>query len=244
MGNNTPSVSLPTEIPETIEYPEMEEFIKWEKELGLNSFYFSELTSQLKYSSFYDIGGIIPEDNFESLIQKVFKNNEDKIMFLFRNNKFYKERSLGINLEKIILTLFLFTQNKIIPSSDGFVSDKAYFLFAKVTKDKNGLISRGEIDEFIKNLLDIAINQIIQNFIKWKENYNEEVNSLYNVIVEKHFKFIEQMIINSFPVDEDSFSFQDINEKFNSIPNFLTIDFFLNGFMKSIKGITPTTKGK
>lgn len=243
MGN-TPSISIPTETPETIEYPELEEFSKWEKELGFNNFFFSELTSQLKYSSFYDIGGIIPENNFESLIQKVFGYNENKIMFLFKNNKFYTEKNLGINLDKIILTLFLFTQNKIVQSSDGFVSDKAYFLFAKVTKDKNGIISRSEIDEFVKSLLDIAVNQIIQNFIKWKENHNEQVNSLYNEIIEKNFNFIEQMIMNSFPVDEDSFSFQDINERFTSMQNFLTIDFFLNGFMKNIKGITPTTTGK
>ena len=243
MGN-TPSISIPTETPETIEYPELEEFSKWEKELGFNNFFFSELTSQLKYSSFYDIGGIIPDNNFESLIQKVFGYNENKIMFLFKNNKFYTEKNLGINLDKIILTLFLFTQNKIVQSSDGFVSDKAYFLFAKVTKDKNGIISRSEIDEFVKSLLDIAVNQIIQNFIKWKENHHEQVNSLYNEIIEKNFNFIEQMIMNSFPVDEDSFSFQDINERFTSMQNFLTIDFFLNGFMKNIKGITPTTTGK
>lgn len=110
-------------------------------------------------------------------------------MFLFKNNKFYTEKQLGINLDKIILTLFLFTQNKIVQSSDGFVSDKAYFLFAKVTKDKNGIISRSEIDEFVKSLLDIAVNQIIQNFIKWKENHNEQVNSLYNEIIEKKFQF-------------------------------------------------------
>ena len=236
MGNSQTLIT-PTTKGEFSEYPynELVPFLEWERECQFNIYYFTEIASQLKLSSFYDNGSIIHRDNFANLIKRIFPfKNEILIELLTRT--FYIVKNDYVDIDRVILTFFILMKNKTSKSAikDENVNDKAFFMFSKLAKDDNGMISRTDIDSFVKELIDIVLNQIVSFYI----DKNQSGVALYKEMLEKSYKIEEEMLMKAVPVDEDSFSYIDLNNKFNENSSFLSLDYFLEESFKILRPVT------
>ena len=107
-------------------------------------------------------------------------------------------------------------------------------MFSKLAKDDNGMISRTDIDSFVKELIDIVLNQIVSFYI----DKNQSGVALYKEMLEKSYKIEEEMLMKAFPVDEDFFSYIDLNNKFNENSSFLSLDYFLEESFKILRPVT------
>ena len=239
MGNSQSLITPTTqgEDPEFSEYPykELVPFLEWEKGCQFNNYYFTEIASQLKLSSFYDNGSIIHRDNFSNLIKRIFpvKNN---ILIELLTRTFYIVKNDYVSIDRVILTFFILMKNKTSQSAikGENVNDKAFFMFSKLAKDDNGMISRTDVDSFVKELIDIVLNQIVSFYI----DKNQSGVALYKEMLEKSYKIEEELLMKAFPVDEDSFSYIDLNNKFNENSAFLSLDYFLEESYKILRPVT------
>lgn len=239
MGNSQSLITPTTqgEDPEFSEYPykELVPFLKWEKGCQFNNYYFTEIASQLKLSSFYDNGSIIHRDNFSNLIKRIFpvKNN---ILIELLTRTFYIVKNDYVSIDRVILTFFILMKNKTSQSAikGESVNDKAFFMFSKLAKDDNGMISRTDVDSFVKELIDIVLNQIVSFYI----DKNQSGVALYKEMLEKSYKIEEELLMKAFPVDEDSFSYIDLNNKFSENSAFLSLDYFLEESYKILRPVT------
>ena len=239
MGNSQSLITPTTqgEDPEFSEYPykELVPFLEWEKGCQFNNYYFTEIASQLKLSSFYDNGSIIHRDNFSNLIKRIFpvKNN---ILIELLTRTFYIVKNDYVSIDRVILTFFILMKNKTSQSAikGESVNDKAFFMFSKLAKDDNGMISRTDVDSFVKELIDIVLNQIVSFYI----DKNQSGVALYKEMLEKSYKIEEELLMKAFPVDEDSFSYIDLNNKFSENSAFLSLDYFLEESYKILRPVT------
>ena len=239
MGNSQ-SLITPTTQGEDLEfseypYKELVPFLEWEKGCQFNNYYFTEIASQLKLSSFYDNGSIIHRDNFSNLIKRIFpvKNN---ILIELLTRTFYIVKNDYVSIDRVILTFFILMKNKTSQSAikGESVNDKAFFMFSKLAKDDNGMISRTDVDSFVKELIDIVLNQIVSFYI----DKNQSGVALYKEMLEKSYKIEEELLMKAFPVDEDSFSYIDLNNKFSENSAFLSLDYFLEESYKILRPVT------
>lgn len=246
MGNSqtliTPTIKEDSDYSD-YQYKDLVPFLEWEKECSFSNYYFTEIAAQLKLSSFYDNESIIHRDNFSNLIRRIFPLKND-ILIQLLTRTFYIVKNDYVNIDRVILTFFILMKNK--PSKSAIkgenINDKAFFMFSKLTKDSNGMISRTDVDSFVKELIDIVINQVVSLYI----NKQKGEAHIYKEMIEKSYKIEEELLMKAFPVDEDSFSYIDLNNKFNENSSFLSLEYFLEESYKILypQADTNTPKRK